>query len=181
MQSLSKFPQTIKTSRLVLRTVAPTIENAKKFFCIINQNREFLEEWQGHIEYLRNMDDVLKNLEFRYAQIAKDEGILFGIYCDGDLIGRIRFFIDPEYGCELGAWLVQNATGKGYMSEALVALEKELFKFGFDKITLDIDDGNTKSENVAKRNGYKFVKRLPMASWAKRVGKCDSLIYEKPL
>ena len=67
----------------------------------------------------------------------------------------------------------------GYMSEALTALENELFAFGFDKITLDIDDGNTMSENVAKRNGYTLVKRLPMASWAKCVGKCDSLIYEK--
>ena len=65
------------------------------------------------------------------------------------------------------------------MSEALTALESELFAFGFDKITLDIDDGTTMSENVAKRNGYTLAKRLPMASWAKCVGKCDSLIYEK--
>lgn len=35
------------------------------------------------------------------------------------------------------------------------------------------------SENIAKRNGYKLVKLLPMASYAKCVGKCDSLIYMK--
>ena len=181
MKPLSKFPQTIESPRLGLRVILPTQANAEKIFNVIEQNREFLEAWQGHIEYLRNVNDVLKNLEFRHAQIAKDAGMLFGIYRDGDLIGRIRFFIDPEYGCEIGFWLAKFATGKGYMSEALSALEKELFKFGFDKITLDIDDGNTMSENVAKRNGYTLVKRLPMASWAKCVGKCDSLIYEKPL
>ena len=65
------------------------------------------------------------------------------------------------------------------MSEALQALETELFKFGFSKITLDIDNGNTHSENLAKRNKYKLEKVLPMASWAKCVGKCDSLIYVK--
>ena len=65
------------------------------------------------------------------------------------------------------------------MGEALGALESELFKFGFDKIILDIDAGNTGSENVARRNGYKLVKRSPLASWAKCVGKCDSLIYVK--
>lgn len=65
------------------------------------------------------------------------------------------------------------------MSEALSALETELFKFGFNKITLDIDNGNTHSENLAKRNGYTLDKKLPMASWAKCVGKCDSLIYVK--
>ena len=65
------------------------------------------------------------------------------------------------------------------MSEALQALETELFKFGFNKITLDIDNGNIHSENLAKRNNYKLEKVLPMASWAKCVGKCDSLIYVK--
>lgn len=65
------------------------------------------------------------------------------------------------------------------MSEALSALETELFKFGFNKITLDIDNRNTHSENLAKRNGYTLDKKLPMASWAKCVGKCDSLIYVK--
>lgn len=65
------------------------------------------------------------------------------------------------------------------MSEALSALETELFKFGFNKITLYIDNGNTHSENLAKRNGYTLDKKLPMAPWAKCVGKFDSLIYVK--
>jgi RimJ/RimL family protein N-acetyltransferase len=67
------------------------------------------------------------------------------------------------------------------MTEALNALEKELGKFGFKKIIIDIDDGNIRSENIAKRNGYILEKRLPMASWAKCIGKCDSLIYVKKL
>ena len=173
------FPQKIKTSRLVLRVIVPTFKNAEMLFDIIEKNRDYLEAWQGHFEYLRNIDDVLKNLEYRHAQIADNTGVMFGIYRDDNLIGRIRFFDVHDNHCEIGYWLIKTEIGHGFMTEALTALETELFKFGFDKITLDIDDGNTLSENVAKRNGYKLIKRLPMASWAKCVGKCDSLIYEK--
>lgn len=73
----------------------------------------------------------------------------------------------------------RKANCHGFMTEALNVLEKELFKFGFEKIILDIDNGNTHSETLAKRNGYKLEKILPMASWAKCVGKCDSLIFTK--
>ena len=48
MQPLSNFPQTIKTSRLVLRVVLPTKENAAKILNIIEQNRDYFMEWQGH-------------------------------------------------------------------------------------------------------------------------------------
>lgn len=177
--SLSNFPHTIKTPRLVLRVIAPTLENAEMIFDIIEQNRQFLEAWQGDLEYLHNMEDVRQRLEYRYNQISDNVGILFGIYKDDNLIGRIRFFINADNNCEIGFWLIESENGHGFMGEALSALETELFKFGFDKIVLDIDDGNVKSENVAKRCGYKFEKRLPMASWAHAVGKCDSLIYTK--
>lgn len=179
MKPLSQFPQTINTSRLVLKIILPTQENAKLGLDIIEQNRDYLEAWQGHFGALRTVEDVKEKLAHRYEQITNNEGVLFGIYKDNKLIGRIRFFDVRDKCCEIGYWLIQSENGHGYMSEALSALETELFKFGFDKITLDIDDGNVMSENVAKRNGYKLVKRLPMESYAKCVGKCDSLIYEK--
>ena len=179
MESLSKFPQSIKTPRLVLRIVAPTFENAKIIFDAIEKNREYLDAWQGHFGEIKTVEDVLAYLNKRGNQIKTNEGVCFYIYQNNNLIGRIRFFNLHDKSCEIGYWLIQSLNGHGVMSEALTALETELFKFGFNKITLDIDDGNTRSENVAKRNGYKLSKRLPMASWAKCVGKCDSLIYEK--
>ena len=179
MQNLARFPQTIKTPRLELRTVVATEENATILLRIINENRDYLEAWQGHFAELRSVDNVVAYLTKRANQINTNEGICFYVYHNDEIIGRIRFFHVHDNECEIGYWLARSAAGHGFMSEALTALESELFAFGFDKITLDIDDGNTMSENVAKRNGYTLVKRLPMASWAKCVGKCDSLIYEK--
>jgi len=179
MKPLSAFPKIIKTPRLVLRVIEPTQENAKIGLDIIEQNRDYLEAWQGHFTTLKTIEDVRKKLEHRYKQIANNECILFGIYKEDTLIGRIRFFHINDNGCEIGYWLIKSENGHGFMSEALAALEVELFKFGFDRITLDIDDGNHPSENLAKRNKYVLTQRLPMASWAKCVGKCDSLIYVK--
>ncbi len=179
MKPLSQFPQTIKTPRLVLRVVGPTKENAIKLLGLIDQNRDYLMEWQGHFGELKTVEDVVAYLNKRANQIKTDQGVCFYIYQSDNIIGRIRFFNIQDNGCEIGYWLIKSANGNGYMTEALSALETELFKFGFNKITLDIDNGNTHSENLAKRNGYTLDKRLPMASWAKCVGKCDSLIYIK--
>lgn len=178
-QPLSNFSQMIKTPRLVLRVVSSTVENAKEIFNIIEQNHDYLMDWQGHFGELKTVEDVLVYLNKRANQISNNQGVCFYIYQNDNIIGRIRFFNIQDNRCEIGYWLIKTANGRGYMSEALSALETELFKFGFQKIILDIDDGNVPSENVAKSNGYKLEKRLPMASWAKCVGKCDSLIYVK--
>ena len=179
MKPLSQFSQIIKTPRVVLRTVAATRESADMLFKIIEQNRDYLEAWQGHFEYIRNVDDVLVWLNKRAEQIKTNEGVCFYIFVDDKIIGRIRFSLVDGTSCEIGYWLAQSATGHGYMGEALSALETELFKFGFEKIIIDVDAGNMPSENVARRAGYVLEKRLPMASWAKCVGKCDSLIFVK--
>ena len=179
MQPISKFPQIIKSARLVLRTLAPTKENASALLNIINQNRDYLMEWQGHFGALQTLDNVVAYLTTRASQIKNNQGVCFYIFHNDNIIGRIRFFGVHDNTCEIGCWLIKSANGNGFMSEALKALETELFKFGFKKIKLDIDNGNVHSENLAKRNGYKLEKILPMASWAKCVGKCDSLIYIK--
>ena len=179
MQPLSKFPQTIKTVRLVLRVIAPTMENATCLFDVIEQNRKYLMNWQGHFGELKTVEDVIAYLNKRANQINTNEGVCFYIFHENNIIGRIRFFHIKDNSCEIGYWLAKTENGHGFMSEALSALENELFKFGFDTVTLDIDDGNMQSEKLAIRNKYKLAKRLPMASWAAAVGKCDSLIYEK--
>lgn len=179
MKPLSEFSKTIKSARLKLSVIEPTQKNAESIFDIIEHNRDYLTAWQGHFGELTTVDNVLEKLKHRHNQIAFNQGMLFGIYKNNTLIGRIRFFNIQDNSCEIGYWLAESENGHGYMSEALATLENELFQFGFNKITLDIDHGNTKSESIAKRNGYTLEKILPMTSWAKCVGECDSLIYIK--
>lgn len=138
----------------MLQVVEPTKENTEQFLNIINSNREYLEVWQDHFCKLHTVEDIQHKLQHRYKQIQKNEGVLFGIYHDNNLIGRIRFFNINNNNCEIGYWLIKSANGYGYMSEALSALESELFKFGFKKIVVEIDANNKKSEFVVKRAGY---------------------------
>ena len=179
LKPLSTFPIKIKTERLELRLLEPTRENAEKIFNIVEQNREYLEAWQGHFGMLHSVDDVLKKLESRHTKTADNTGVMFGIYKNNNLIGRIRFFNAHDTTCEIGYWLLQSENGKGFMTEAISALESKLFKFGFQKIVLEIDAGNTKSEHVAQRNGYKLENRIPDDGYAKCIGKCDTLVYVK--
>ena len=46
-----------------------------------------------------------------------------------------------------------------------------------ERLTLSVLKPST--ENAKKIYGYKLARRLPLASYAKCVGKCDSLTYEK--
>ena len=179
MQPLSEFSTEIETPRLILRALGPTRKNAEMIFRAVDANREYLMQWQGHFGEIKTVEDLVAYLTKRAKQIEANAGVCFYIFCGKDLIGRIRFFDVQDCACEIGYWLIESANGHGFMTEALIALENELFKFGFNKIKLDIDDGNIPSENLAKHNGYTLEKRLPMASWARAVGKCDSLIYVK--
>jgi len=175
MYNLSDFPKMIQTERLVLRVVLPTKTNAQELFKVIEQNRAHLEKWQQHFITLVSVDAVLAKIQQRYNQIATNEGILFGIYKGNNLIGRIRFSHIKDKGCKIGYWLIKSENGHGYMTEALTALETELFKFGFTKVILDIDSGNTKSKSVAERNGYQMVKQVPNDTNSE----FDLLLYQK--
>ena len=113
MQNLARFPQTIKTPRLELRTVVATEENATTLLRIINENRDHLEAWQGHFAELRSVDNVVAYLTKRANQINTNEGICFYVYHNDEIIGRIRFFHVHDNECEIGYWLARSAAGHG--------------------------------------------------------------------
>ncbi len=182
MINLSDFPEYIKTDRIDLRRIKLSKENANMIFNIIDASRENLEKWQGFIEYIKTPDDMLKQLQKRDEQWNNKTGFCFGIFKNDKFIGRIRFFnINPGEiaSCEIGYWLSDSDTGHGFMTEALQALEKQLFGIGFNRIQMEIDSGNIKSENIAKKNNYVLEGRTRQSSWAKCCGVCDTLIYSK--
>ena len=98
MKDLSIFPQTIKTSRLVLRVILPTKENAAKILNIIEQNRDYFMEWQGHFGELKTIDDVVAYLTKRANQIKDNQGMCFYIYHLGCL-NQLLFSYSPIFYC----------------------------------------------------------------------------------
>ena len=52
--------------------------------------------------------------------------------------------------------MAEKYTGKGYMTEAILALEAEFFKRGINRIQICTDKDNVPSVKLAKRCGYKL-------------------------
>ena len=75
---------------------------------------------------------------------------------DGNFIGACDFHsVDYDLpSAEIGYWLAEEYTGKGYITEALKAMEDNFFKRGFNRLTVVMDTENTPSEKVAIRLGY---------------------------
>lgn len=153
------FPFQIKTERLVLERPFPaTFELAEELYDVVNQSRAHLAEWLPWAETLNSAEDefvCLKSYEqkwneqtgFAYLIRKKDTGELLGVV---DLV-----HVNQKYmSTEIGYWLKESACGHGYMTEAVLGLEKEAFKQGFHRIVIGNDTENLKSANVAKNAGY---------------------------
>ena len=179
MQNLADFPEMFTTRRLELRTLAATAENAEMIFRAMDASRDYIAAFQGFIDYVKSPADVLTLLNKRAEQRVAGEAVCFAIFHDGEFIGRIRFKRTGPAAGYFGYWLTAAAAGHGFMSEALQTLERALFDFGFSTLILEIDDGNVRSENIARRNGYVLRERRPMASWSNATGDCDELVYVK--
>jgi RimJ/RimL family protein N-acetyltransferase len=84
---------------------------------------------------------------------------------DGQFIGASDFHsVDYSlHSAEIGYWLDKKQVGKGYITEAVKALENEFFNRGFNRLVIMMDTENTASENVAIRCGY--TKEGIMREW----------------
>ena len=56
--------------------------------------------------------------------------------------------------CELGYWTLGDFEGRGYMSEAIIALESVLFELGFQCLEIRCDALNRRSARLPQRLGY---------------------------
>jgi ribosomal-protein-serine acetyltransferase len=134
-----------------------------------------LEPWQAgeflaHVEKARPhiaayipwsevVDDEEKARNFlqRYAtRQANDEGRLYGIWLDGELVGGLMFrTFEPGWGsCELGVWLSAEAEGRGLISRSAQHLiDWAIGTRGMARVEWRCVPTNSRSVAVAKRLG----------------------------
>ena len=114
-----------------------------------------------------------KQKSFAYLIYSKEEDLFLGVI---DLI-----HVDVKNkSAEIGFWLDKDACGKGYMREAVKALEKEAFAQGFHRIVIGNDPKNIKSINVAKNSGYHLDGVLRQNRFDEETGEFyDSNIFSK--
>ena len=93
------------------------------------------------------------------------DGICYAIWTkNGDFIGCCDLKQYPDLEAELAYWLAEKYTHKGYMTEAIKGIEKNLFDKGFNRLSIIMDVENAASEKVAIRLG--FTKEGIMREWS---------------
>lgn len=180
------FPKKIKGERIVLHhPQRPTFKLAKDLYIVANASRETILPWLPWPEKMKSPEDefmflqnwVHKNWQEKkgYAYIVKD-------IKNNRILGMLDFVrVDEKnHSGEIGYWLSSEATGHGYISEALQILEKIIFSEGFNRVVIRNDTRNTRSVNVAKRNGYHLDGVMRQVQWLPKEAKyMDMNIWSK--
>jgi len=133
------------------------LEQAEEIFACINSDRERLKEFMHWVDRTTTLEDEINFIKTSELFMGKPMRS-YGMFRNDKYIGNISV-LNIDLGkdtCELGYWLHRDYEGKGFVSDAISALEEELFLQGFKRIELAIEAINVRSVEVAKRNGYKY-------------------------
>lgn len=156
------FSAKIETERLVLERPYPaTFELAQELYQTVDASREHIAKWLSWAETMESAEQEFAVL-INYYEKNWNEQTSFAYLIREKLSGELLGVIDlihvntKHFSAEIGFWLKESACGHGYMTEAVLGLEKEAFKQGFHRIVIGNDTENTKSANVAKNAGYHF-------------------------
>lgn len=151
----------IETDRLILR---PIVESDAEEIYEYSQGRNvgINAGWKPHesIEETREViQTVFLNQNYVFGVVLKETGKLFG---------SIGLIPDPKRENDkarmLGYAIGENYWGKGYMTEAVLAL----LRFGFEELDLDLISAycypsNERSRNVLRKCGFHYEGVLSMA------------------
>ncbi len=153
---------TFETERLFLKE--PTnrdFESYQKYF----NNYEVIRHLSAGVPWPFPEDGVQKFLEEKVFPEQGKTTWMWGIFLKEfpeELIGAIQYFKTDDRPENRGFWLGEPFWGKGYMTEAALAI----LDYGFDELKLDVlcfanAVGNVKSRRVKEKTGCKFVRVEP--------------------
>lgn len=174
-------PSELRTSRLVVRRWRP--DDAPLLKAAIDSSLEHLRRW---MPWARNEPTPLEGIRERLELFSSnfDRGVewLYGIFTpEGTRVlggtglhPRIRVT-----GLEIGYWVREGETGKGYATEAAAALTAAGMALPhIDHIEIRCDPRNTLSAAIPSRLGYRHVETLQDYEVAEGVVR-DAMIWRK--
>jgi ribosomal-protein-serine acetyltransferase len=151
---MTEFPEIIKDGDIELRIVAPTFDNARELFDVIEKNRKYFSEYLGWVGHIQKPED-----EFGQLQKWHNRKSNWLIHKDDKIIGSVGF-ANMEEGAklvEIGYWMSAEFAGRGIMTRAVRVLEKMLFESGdWHRIEIRCDPTNIASRRIPEKLGYKL-------------------------
>lgn len=154
-----EFKQELKGERLTLKITLATINHGKEVFELVEKNKEYLRKWLPWVDKTESVEDTTKYLFSQEEEIKEKQTVQYGIYLDEKLIGKLSIMniSTSDKSGEIGYWLSEEFSGKGYMTEAVKLLETEGFEnIGLNRIQIKCDIENNASIKVAEKCNYQF-------------------------
>jgi RimJ/RimL family protein N-acetyltransferase len=138
-----------------LRALEPW--QAGEFAAFTERHRAHLKPWLPWAAFIVDEESSRQFLQ-RYADAtAHDGGRIYALWRDGEMLGGTLFRVfEPQHGtCEIGVWLVPDATGQGLVGravEAMVAWAVDVR--GMRRVEWCCVPENEPSKAVARRLGF---------------------------
>jgi ribosomal-protein-serine acetyltransferase len=135
-----------------------TVDDTEELFRLIDTNRAYLRTHLGWVDMTKKASDTKKYVEENFPLWLSLKALHLLICKNNAIIGSIGLHnINMlNKGCEIGYWIDQNHQGQGIMTTCIKALLEYLFHtLKLHRIELRCALDNTKSQNIAKRLGFK--------------------------
>jgi RimJ/RimL family protein N-acetyltransferase len=156
---LIDFPNQFYTERLLIRMPLPG--DGKIVFQAMQASLNELKKWMPWAHREQTEADVEVNIREAHAKFLTREDMRLHIFNreTGEFIGssgmhRINWDI-PKF--EIGYWIDNRYSGKGYITEATEAITKVAFtELKAKRVEIRCDVKNLKSRSIPERLGYKL-------------------------
>jgi RimJ/RimL family protein N-acetyltransferase len=160
-----------------------TDADADALFSAIDTAREHLRPWMDWVDRHQEPADTRDYITRSLLEFTRRESLTLGIFSGADnatVLGSTGYH-DIDWtvpALEIGYWIVPEAEGKGYVSEAVGMLtDFALDEFNANRISIHCDPMNVRSRSVAERLGYQFEGRMRNTARTPSGKLRDSLIY----
>ena len=167
-----QLPEQIDSERITLKhPIKLTFKLAENLYAIVNKSRNTLREWFSWVDKTNSAEDEFTGYLMGVYQKHWDEGSGFSYLIYQKTTDRVLGVVDlchvkeKHHVAEIAYWPSDDATGHGYMQEAVHALESEAFKHGINRIIIKNDTQNVRSVHVAKRCGYILDGVMRQVAW----------------
>lgn len=171
----------IETERLILRP--PRMEDVRAINAGIIESLDDLRPWMEWAKDAPTLDDTAENTRRAIAKTIAREDLRIQLFLkDGTFVGGSGFH-RPDWSVprvEIGYWICASMAGRGYMTEAVVAMTKfALEHLKVARIEIRTDARNLRSRRVAERAGYQLEATLRNECRDVAGGLRDTLVYSR--
>ncbi|HVK62447.1 MAG TPA: GNAT family protein [Bdellovibrionales bacterium] len=179
-----QVPESIETPRLLIRPFR--LDDVTEYQKAIAASYEALHRWipWATSPVAPNFEETQKRVEFAMGRFNRREALdmIFLEKSSGDVLGALNLFCHdwkiPAF--EIGYWMRTDVTGRGFGTEASLALSYLAFKgFGANRVHLRCDPLNVKSCAIPERLGFVIEGTLKNNYRAADGRLCETRIYAR--